>query len=229
MTLDLLTRAQARRRRRVRGADRTAPARAARALLPHVGVLPGRRGRAAGRAADGLARDRRVRGPRVAADVALPDRDEPLPQRAARRGAAAAAGVERAGPDAAGAVAARRGRVAAAVPRRVDGGVGRAAGRAGGALRAARVAVAGVRDRAAGAAAAPARGAGPARRARLQRRRGRRDVGHLARRGQQRAQARPRRARAPPAPGGERRRTTRSSPASSPPTRPPTSTRSWRC
>ena len=46
---------------------------------------PGRRGRRAGDAAGRLARAGRLRGPRVAALVALPDRDEPLPERAARR------------------------------------------------------------------------------------------------------------------------------------------------
>ena len=69
-------------RRRVPRADRAVPARAAGALLPDARVLPGRRGRPAGHAAGRLAGPRRVRGARLAPHLALPDRHQPLPQRA---------------------------------------------------------------------------------------------------------------------------------------------------
>ena len=48
------------RRGRLRAAGRAAPRRAARPLLPHARLAPRRRGRAAGRAAAGLARARRA-------------------------------------------------------------------------------------------------------------------------------------------------------------------------
>ncbi len=73
----------ARGRGRVPRADRSPPARAAAALLPHPRLDAGRRGPGPGDAAGGLARPRRVRGPRLRAHLALPDRDEPLPERAA--------------------------------------------------------------------------------------------------------------------------------------------------
>ena len=74
----------ARRRGRVRGADRAVPARAAAALLPDPRLAPGRRGPASGDPARGLARARAVRGPLVAARLAVHDRHQPLPERAAR-------------------------------------------------------------------------------------------------------------------------------------------------
>ena len=81
-TADLITRARAGDGERVPRADRAAPPRAAGALLPDARVVPGRRGRPAGDAAGRLAGPRRVRGARVAAHLALPDRHQPLPQRA---------------------------------------------------------------------------------------------------------------------------------------------------
>src|SRR5262245_33847262 len=65
-------------------AHRAPPAGAAAALLPHPRLGPGRRGHGAGDAPGRLARPRRLRGPRVGALLAVPDRDQPLPERAAR-------------------------------------------------------------------------------------------------------------------------------------------------
>src|SRR3954452_13766061 len=65
------------------------PAGAARALLPDPRLGPGRGGRDAGDAAGRVARARRVRRARLAARVAVPDRDEPLAERGARRRPAA--------------------------------------------------------------------------------------------------------------------------------------------
>ena len=50
-----------------------------------LGSAAGRRGRAAGDAAGGLAGPGRLRGARLGPDLAVPDRDQPLPERAARR------------------------------------------------------------------------------------------------------------------------------------------------
>ena len=75
---------EGRRRARIRRAGRAVPARAAAALLPHARVAAGRRGPGPGDAARRLAEPRRLRGACVAARVALPDRDEPLPQRPTR-------------------------------------------------------------------------------------------------------------------------------------------------
>src|SRR6516165_11574088 len=72
-----------RRRAGVRQTRRPLPARAAGALLPDPRLGPGRRGRAAGDLAGGLAAPGRVRGPRLAAVLAVPDRDQALPERAA--------------------------------------------------------------------------------------------------------------------------------------------------
>src|SRR4029453_15607994 len=56
-----------RRRRRLPPPRRAAPPRAARALLPHAGLGPGRRGRPPGGAAAGLAGGAAVRGPSLPA------------------------------------------------------------------------------------------------------------------------------------------------------------------
>ena len=69
--------------------DRPVPARAAGALLPHPRLGAGRRGPGAGDAAGRLARAGRLRGARLAALVAVPDRHQPLPERAARQRPAA--------------------------------------------------------------------------------------------------------------------------------------------
>ena len=47
-----------------------------------LGILPGRGGRPAGNAAGRVARSRRVRGTRLDTHMALPDRHQPVPQRA---------------------------------------------------------------------------------------------------------------------------------------------------
>ena len=60
--VDLPATGAGRGRRRVPGADRAAPARAAGALLPDARIVPGRRGRAAGHAAGRLAGPRRFEG-----------------------------------------------------------------------------------------------------------------------------------------------------------------------
>ena len=73
------------RRGRLPAARRAAPARAARALLPDARLRPGRRGRAAGRAAAGVEGARPLRGPQLAALLAVPDRDQHLPGRARAR------------------------------------------------------------------------------------------------------------------------------------------------
>src|SRR5882724_458507 len=69
-------------RRRVPRTDRAVPSRAPGALLPDAGVLPGRRGRPTGHAAGRLAGPRRVRGTGLDPHLALPDRHQPVPQRA---------------------------------------------------------------------------------------------------------------------------------------------------
>ena len=71
-----------RRRRRVPGADRAAPPGAPGALLPDARIAAGRRGRPAGHAAGRLAGPRRVRGTGLDPHLALPDRHQPVPQRA---------------------------------------------------------------------------------------------------------------------------------------------------
>ena len=72
-----------RRRGRVPRADRPLPARAAAAHLPDRRLGAGRRGPAPGDAARRLARPRAVRGARVGAGLAVPDRHQPLARRAA--------------------------------------------------------------------------------------------------------------------------------------------------
>ena len=115
---ELVTRARAGDGDGVPRADRALPPGAAGALLPDARLLPGRRGRAAGHAAGRLAGPRRVRGARLAADLALPDRHQPVPQRAPRGMPAPGQGLGRARRRAARADPARRGRLAGAVPRR---------------------------------------------------------------------------------------------------------------
>src|SRR5438067_486335 len=97
-----------RRRRRLPGAHRPLPAGARAALLPDPGLAPGRRGPPPGDAASRLARARPVRGKGLRALLAIPHRDESLPELPARRGPAA---------EATGATARRAG-LAAALSRR---------------------------------------------------------------------------------------------------------------
>src|SRR5439155_23089278 len=61
-------------------ADRALPFRAARPLLPDARLGPGRRGRAAGDAAARLARAAPLRGSQLAAQLAVQDRDQRLPE-----------------------------------------------------------------------------------------------------------------------------------------------------
>ena len=63
----------------VRAAHRPVPGRAAGALLPDARLGPRRRGPGAGDPGARLAGLRRVRGPRVAADLAVPDRHQRVP------------------------------------------------------------------------------------------------------------------------------------------------------
>ncbi len=77
----LLAAARQRRRGRFRPPARTAPRRAARALLPHARVGARRRGRAAGRAPARLAGAAPFRGAQLSARLAVPDRDQRLPER----------------------------------------------------------------------------------------------------------------------------------------------------
>ena len=98
-------------------ADRRAPARAAGALLPDPRLGPGRGGPRAGDAAGRLARPDGFEGRASLRDLAVPDRHQPLPQRAARsRPAARACPRRRTRPRAAGADAPRRADLAPAVP-----------------------------------------------------------------------------------------------------------------
>ena len=73
-------------RARLRAPGRALPPGAARALLPDARLGPRRRGRAAGRAAARVARAGALRGPQLAALVALHDRHEHLPEPASRAG-----------------------------------------------------------------------------------------------------------------------------------------------
>src|SRR3954452_9458455 len=66
------------RRGGVSRTHRAPSARATAALLPHPRLGAGRGGHGAGDAPGGLARPRRIRGPRVHAGVALPDCDPTL-------------------------------------------------------------------------------------------------------------------------------------------------------
>ena len=225
-------------RRRVPGADRAAPPGAAGALLPDARIVPGRRGRPAGHAAGRLAGLRRVRGTRLAAHLALPDRHQPVPQRASVGQPAPGQGVGRAQGRTARADPARRSRLARAVSRRPPRRCHRRAARPGGPLRADRIHLPGLRDRPADPAAAPARRARPARRPRIPRPRGGRHAGLDRRVGQERPQTGARQPAAPmghepttanpPAPAARRSRT-RSWRSSSARGSPPTSTRWWPC
>src|SRR5215468_9666650 len=96
-----------RRRAGVRRTRRPVPARAASALLPAARLGAGRRGRAAGDLAGGLAGPGRVRGPLLGPVLAVPDRHSALPQRAALGSPAAADGLATAGGGAARADPAR--------------------------------------------------------------------------------------------------------------------------
>src|SRR5262249_8609720 len=69
------------RRARVPRAPRTASPRAAGALLPHARIAPRCRRRIARDDACGLAWPRGLRGALLAAYMALPDRDQPMPER----------------------------------------------------------------------------------------------------------------------------------------------------
>ena len=106
------------------------PARARGALLPDARLGPGRRGRSCRRRCWPPGAGSTLRGPRLAAHLAVPDRDEPLPERAARR-----AGRGRAARPLPSAEPTReRAAVARAVPGRAARGVADAR-RPGGALR----------------------------------------------------------------------------------------------
>ena len=218
---------------------RAVPRRAPGALLPDARLGPGRRGRAAGCADQRVARAAALRGPQLAALVALQDRDQRLPQ--ADRAPAQARAADRLRPAGRPARRARRaaGRVGVgrALPRRAAR-ARRRRRRARGALRAARERRARVHRGAPAPAAAPARGADPARRARLLGRRGRRRARHDAGLRLQRAPARARRRSTSACPSrASRRRWRRSatsgcarwSSATSTPGRAATSTRSSRC
>ena len=80
-TIDLISASTDGGRRCVRRAGPAVPPGAPGALLPDARLLPGRRGCSAGLAARRLARSGRLRGARLAADLALPHRNQPLPQR----------------------------------------------------------------------------------------------------------------------------------------------------
>ena len=159
-----------------------------------LGLAPGRRGHAPGDAPRGLARARRVRGARLPAHLALPDRHEPLPQPPARQGAAARRGPA-ADARAAPADAPCRAAVAPALPGRPARGPARRRAGAGGAVRDEGGDRARVRRRAAAAAAAAAHRARAARRPRLLGRRERGDAGDDGGVGEGRAPARARGAR----------------------------------
>ena len=172
---------------RAGGQARAAPVGADRLLLPHARVAVRGRGRRAGDADPRVAELRPLRGPRRAALVALPHRDERVPRHAERAGAPRAAdgsrAVARAG--AGQPEHAARGDVDPADPRQP----GRARGRSGRRRSGARDDPARVRRRAAASAAAPARGADPVRGAALAGDRGRRAARDQRRVGQQRAAA----------------------------------------
>ena len=165
------------RRGGVSRAHRSPPARAAAALLPDPRLDAGRRGPGAGDAAGGVAGARGVRGPSLGARLALPDRDEPLPERAARPGRAAHGRYQAMAeppeptrrtepiwlepyPDV----------LLEDIPDRSPGPEAR--------YEARESSRAGVHRRPSAPAAPPARGARAARRARLPHRRGRRDARH---------------------------------------------------
>ena len=179
-----------RRRGGIPRPHRPVPARAAGPLLPDPRLAPGRRGRGPGDAALGLARAGRVRGTGLAALLALPDRHQPLPQRAPRQRPEARAmfgltvAAERARADPPGGAD-----LAAALPRRAARGPARPRRRPRRPLRDQGGGRPRLRLRPAADAAAAAGGAGAARRARLPRRRGGGDAGDQRGLGQQRPAA----------------------------------------
>ena len=198
------------RRRRRHGDDRPAsrrglprghrplPARAARALLPDARLRARRRGPRAGDLPARLALVPRLRGPVLAAHLALPDRHQRLPHRAGQPQPAAAARPGSGAPSSDPQdklVARRRGALAGAGARRD----GRRRQRPGDGRHRPGQRPAGPDRRPAAPAAAAARRAGAARRAAAARRRGRRDARHHGRRGQQQPAAGPRPARRRPA------------------------------
>ena len=156
-----------RRDRGLRRADRPAPPRAPGPLLPDARLGPGCRGRPPGDAAGGLAGDLGVRGSCLGADVALPDRHEPVSQRASLSRSTPGQGVGRGRSATARTDTARRGGLAPAVAGHPHRRPLRPGARPGGPRRAVGVDLAGLRDGAAAAPAAPARRPRPARRAGL--------------------------------------------------------------
>jgi hypothetical protein len=123
--------------------------------IPRLGA--GRRGHGAGDAPGRLAEPRGVRGSRLRALLALPDRDQPLPERAARAVAPPQGGTSHW--SLAGAHAPNRAGLARAIPPRAARGHPRPLRRAGGALRSQGVDRAFVHRRPPAPAAPPARGA----------------------------------------------------------------------
>ena len=89
---ELLDAARAGDETRLSAHRRGAPGRAPRALLPHARLAARRRGRAPGDAAARVARAARLRRPKLAAHLALPDRDQRLPRRDRASAEARAAG-----------------------------------------------------------------------------------------------------------------------------------------
>ena len=183
------------RRGRVPAPRRALPRRAARALLPDARLGPRRRGRPAGRAAARLARAGALRGPQLAALVALHDRHQHLPRPRSSGGPSACCRSTTGPPPTrttgpASRSSSRSG--SSPTPTSTLGARGRAR-RPRGPLRAARERRAGLRRRAPAPAGQPARRADPARGARLLGQGGRRDARDDRRLGQQRAAARPRR------------------------------------
>ena len=171
-------------------AHRALPPRAAAALLPDPRLAPGRRGPAPGDAAGGVARPRAVRGPLLAARVAVHDRHQPLPQRAARPRAPPAGGARRpvrrtaTHPESFAEIGWLQPYPDSLLEGVIDVAPGPEAP-----LRGQGVGGAGLRLRAPAPGAPPARGARAARRARLPRRRGRRHARLQRGLGQQRAAA----------------------------------------
>ena len=157
-----------RRRGRLRAPGRAPPRRAPRPLLPDARLGPRRRGRAAGRAAARLARPPPLRGPKLPALLAVPDRHQQLPE--ADRAPAQAGAAGRLRPAADPHDATRQPLVESVwIEPYPDErlGVEDRLRRARGALRAARERRARLRRRAPAPAAAAAGRADPARRARL--------------------------------------------------------------
>src|SRR4029453_4318493 len=123
------------RRGSVSPAGRALPTPPAVALLSHPRVLSRRGGRAAGDLAVRLARARRLRGACLGPDVAVPGRNELLPEAAALTTAEPERGPAKALARAAGADPARRSAVARALSRPSPRSAHRHRPRAGGAIR----------------------------------------------------------------------------------------------